>query len=148
MATAFQMAKHQNAAIILDKIKPLSKTQDDLEWWEDTEHGRTTDIEITSYILLALLHTPGHYLPIAKWLLKQRNNHGGFKSTQDTVVGLQALVKFAQISSTQNDTLLKVSYKGLDIQNEIVEHKTLGLDPNTVKILQQYQVIKKDYILC
>ncbi|XP_065358110.1 pregnancy zone protein-like [Calliphora vicina] len=140
MATTFQMAKHEHASVVLDKLKPLAKTENDLQWWEASTGDRVTNIEITSYILLALLHTPGQYLPIAKWLLEQRNSHGGFKSTQDTVVGLQALIKFFQFTAPQNDTLIKVSYRALGVQNEELENNVLGLEPDNAKIMQHQQL--------
>ncbi|XP_037812885.1 C3 and PZP-like alpha-2-macroglobulin domain-containing protein 8 [Lucilia sericata] len=140
MATAFQMAKHEQASLVLEKLKPLAKNSNGLQWWEDNSDYRVTDIEITSYILLALLYTPGQYLPIAKWLLEQRNVRGGFKSTQDTVVGLQALIKFFQLTVPQKDTLKKVSCRALSIQKEELENVILGLDPDTVNILQDYEI--------
>uniref|UniRef100_T1GEK5 Alpha-2-macroglobulin domain-containing protein n=1 Tax=Megaselia scalaris TaxID=36166 RepID=T1GEK5_MEGSC len=41
-------------------------------------------------------------IPTIKWLIAQRNSEGGFDSTQDTVVGLQALTMFAQKSGCGN----------------------------------------------
>lgn len=43
--------------------------------------------------------------PYFKWLLNQRNNKGGFVGTQDTVVGLQALAKFAERISGKNSEI-------------------------------------------
>ncbi|ESO00830.1 hypothetical protein HELRODRAFT_192438 [Helobdella robusta] len=39
--------------------------------------------------------------PVAKWLIKQRNSNGGFSSTQDTVLGLEALAMFARMVNPQ-----------------------------------------------
>eukprot|EP00057_Strongylocentrotus_purpuratus_P004960 XP_003729854.1 PREDICTED: alpha-2-macroglobulin [Strongylocentrotus purpuratus] len=62
-------------------------------------------VEMTSYALLAYRYrrpSPGDVLvqamPMVKWLNTQRNALGGFSSTQDTVVGLQALSKFASFA--------------------------------------------------
>ncbi|WAQ97873.1 CD109-like protein [Mya arenaria] len=53
----------------------------------------TSDIETTAYVLF--LYTGkgkvADGLMVVKWLTKQRNPFGGFGSTQDTVVALQAL---------------------------------------------------------
>lgn len=50
--------------------------------------------------------------PYFKWLLTQRNDHGGFEGTQDTVVGLAALAKFAErISTKDNNVQIVVSAK-------------------------------------
>ena len=54
-------------------------------------------IETTGYATLALLEH-GDKLNAsraARWLVSQRNAYGGFGSTQDTVVGLQALTSYA-----------------------------------------------------
>lgn len=37
----------------------------------------------------------GAAFPVAKWMLQQRNSLGGFSSTQDTVVALEALSAYA-----------------------------------------------------
>ncbi|KAA8582937.1 hypothetical protein FQN60_015483 [Etheostoma spectabile] len=58
---------------------------------------RSADIEMVSYLLLAQ-HKRGNVtqaLSLMKWLSQQRNPDGGFGSTQDTVVALQALSTFA-----------------------------------------------------
>jgi CD109 antigen len=52
-------------------------------------------------------------LAIGKWLLQQRNPEGGFISTQDTVVGLTALAKFAMATrSPVNDLEIGATYEG------------------------------------
>uniref|UniRef100_A0A2K5CR88 Alpha-2-macroglobulin like 1 n=1 Tax=Aotus nancymaae TaxID=37293 RepID=A0A2K5CR88_AOTNA len=60
------------------------------------------DVELTAYALLAQLTKPNltqkeiaKATSIVAWLAKQRNAYGGFSSTQDTVVALQALAKYA-----------------------------------------------------
>ncbi|WAQ97872.1 CD109-like protein [Mya arenaria] len=64
--------------------------------------ARTSDIETTAYVLF--LYTGKKYvtdgLKIVKWLIKQRNPYGGFGSTQDTVVALQALAGMAALQLT------------------------------------------------
>jgi alpha-2-macroglobulin len=85
------------------------------QWWAKP---RTADVEMTSYILLGLLRTSdqssvSNLLPITRWLTTQRNAYGGFSSTQDTVVALQALSQFAtMVYSSQGDTGLAVRVKG------------------------------------
>ncbi|XP_074535624.1 alpha-2-macroglobulin [Halichoeres trimaculatus] len=66
------------------------------------------EVEMTSYVLLALLSGPtltgfelGYSVPIARWLFKQQNPYGGFSSTQDTVVALQALSKYASATFSE-----------------------------------------------
>uniref|UniRef100_A0A8C1P2A7 Alpha-2-macroglobulin-like n=1 Tax=Cyprinus carpio TaxID=7962 RepID=A0A8C1P2A7_CYPCA len=59
-------------------------------------------VEISSYVLLAVLTADslnttdlGFANRIVSWLVKQQNAYGGFSSTQDTVVALQALSLYA-----------------------------------------------------
>ncbi|KAJ8041930.1 hypothetical protein HOLleu_12869 [Holothuria leucospilota] len=57
------------------------------------------DIEMTAYALLAYV-TVGDIeaaLPIVNWLIEQQLSSGGFGSTQDTVVGIQALAEYAGV---------------------------------------------------
>lgn len=96
---------------------------DDKKWWEkpvpaaDVKNiwyakPNTVNVEITSYGLLALLEA-GFYsdaLPVIRWLVNQRNELGGFQSTQDTFVGLKALAKYAE-STSNNYNNVQVQYK-------------------------------------
>ena len=80
-------------------------------------------------------------LPILKWLLAQQNSQGGFGSTQDTVVGLQALANFAEhIPSVNNDINLVVSYPGEDSIK-------MKVNPENSMILQSAEVLNKHIIV-
>ncbi|XP_075299531.1 alpha-2-macroglobulin-like protein 1 [Opisthocomus hoazin] len=67
------------------------------------------EVEMTAYVLLAYLSQPqvssadlGTASQIVRWLSKQQNPYGGFASTQDTVVALQALAKYASLTYSSN----------------------------------------------
>ncbi|NXQ37577.1 A2ML1 protein, partial [Alaudala cheleensis] len=67
------------------------------------------EVEMTAYVLLAYLSQPsvspadlGTATRIVRWLCKQQNPYGGFASTQDTVVALQALAKYAALTHGNN----------------------------------------------
>ncbi|XP_053479917.1 alpha-2-macroglobulin-like protein 1 [Ictalurus furcatus] len=76
--------------------------------WSRVNDGSVTDsleVEMTSYVLLALMSGPqlsgfglGYSSSIVLWLSQQQNAFGGFASTQDTVVALQALAKYSIIT--------------------------------------------------
>ncbi|XP_070827272.1 alpha-2-macroglobulin-like protein 1 isoform X3 [Chaetodon trifascialis] len=81
------------------------------------------EVEMTSYVLLALLS--GSAMPefgldysssIVRWLAQQQNPYGGFSSTQDTVVALQALAKYgaATYSEEGSTTVTVTSLGGLN----------------------------------
>ncbi|ROI63303.1 Pregnancy zone protein [Anabarilius grahami] len=70
--------------------------------WSQTTSGDTLAVEISSYVLLAVLTeqplstaTLGYANRIVNWLMAQQNPYGGFSSTQDTVVALHALSVYA-----------------------------------------------------
>lgn len=58
-------------------------------------------IETASYVLLTYIeqNNLSRGRPIVKWLMTQVNGKGGFMSTQDTVMGLQALSRYAELLS-------------------------------------------------
>ena len=65
-------------------------------WW--TFRPSSEAVEMTAYNIMS--YVLRDELPLAldsvKWLAKQRNSQGGFVSTQDTVVALQALSMYSQ----------------------------------------------------
>uniref|UniRef100_A0A8B9C5J7 A2ML1 protein n=1 Tax=Anser brachyrhynchus TaxID=132585 RepID=A0A8B9C5J7_9AVES len=67
------------------------------------------EVEMTAYVLLAHLTQPqvsstdlARASQIVRWLSRQQNPYGGFASTQDTVVALQALAKYATLTYGSN----------------------------------------------
>ncbi|KAM5140434.1 alpha-2-macroglobulin-like protein 1 [Mantella aurantiaca] len=74
----------------------------------------SAEVEMTAYVLLALLYGSnpdlGKASEIVSWLSKQQNPYGGFSSTQDTVVALQALAKYSELTfSDKGDVTVTVS---------------------------------------
>ena len=63
--------------------------------------GSSKSIEATGYAALFFMQKDKieDSLPMIMWLASQRNENGGFRSSQDTVIGLQALDKFAEVSN-------------------------------------------------
>jgi CD109 antigen len=68
------------------------------------------DVEATGYGALALLAADDRVnaAQAARWLVGQRNSQGGFGTTQDTVVALQALIQFASSAATDTDLTVTV----------------------------------------
>ncbi|KAM3913949.1 alpha-2-macroglobulin-like [Leptodactylus fuscus] len=90
-----------------------SKPQSEDSYWH---RAPSAEVEMTSYVLLALLSGPTPDLvkssEIVNWLSKQQNPYGGFSSTQDTVVALQALAKYAEATySDKGDVTVTVTSK-------------------------------------
>ena len=92
--------------------KLMTMAQEDANgalYWGGEQGYRSAAIETTGYALLALmlngdLENAGQ---AAKWLVGQRNALGGYDSTQDTVVSLQALAAFtAEVGANVDMTVV------------------------------------------
>ncbi|KAK3609624.1 hypothetical protein CHS0354_038627 [Potamilus streckersoni] len=80
-------------------------------WFKFYEKSPLLDIEIASYGLLHYIETRNiaSGLPVLKWLTSKRNANGGFQSTQDTVLALQALSEYGTLFSGDLDLRLDVT---------------------------------------
>uniref|UniRef100_A0A8C4XC89 Alpha-macroglobulin receptor-binding domain-containing protein n=1 Tax=Erpetoichthys calabaricus TaxID=27687 RepID=A0A8C4XC89_ERPCA len=85
----------------------------------------SVQVEMTSYVLLALLSGPplpgfdiNYASKIVQWLVHQQNSQGGFSSTQDTIVALQALAPYAaQVFKPEGSSTVTISSaKGFQTQ--------------------------------
>ncbi|MFQ5814824.1 MAG: alpha-2-macroglobulin family protein, partial [Anaerolineae bacterium] len=92
-------------------------------------HGSVA-VEATAYALLALLEHGDQFNAsrAARWLVTQRNAFGGFNSTQDTVVGIQALTAFAAGSRADVDLTVEVGTEKVTEQ--------LYISPENYDVLQ------------
>uniref|UniRef100_A0A8C3TFM9 Alpha-2-macroglobulin n=1 Tax=Chelydra serpentina TaxID=8475 RepID=A0A8C3TFM9_CHESE len=123
MAYAFTLAgKVEKRRALLDSLDKEAVKEDGSVHWQrpgkepeadlPIYHPRapSAEVEMTSYVLLAYLTTrlaPSHddlsiATQIAKWISKQQNPNGGFSSTQDTVVALQALSRYGASTYTKS----------------------------------------------
>lgn len=146
-AYALQLAEHSSKEEVLKKFDSMATITEGQKFWNkpipvtessDYWYNKPTSVntEMTAYGLLTLLETKPYTeaIPIMRWLLSQRNDQGGFQSTQDTVVGLQALAKIAaKIAVTDSDLKVTVTY-GDGQQSNIEVNKENSL------INQQYEV--------
>ncbi|NXB60985.1 OVOS protein, partial [Struthidea cinerea] len=87
----------------------------------------SAEIEMTSYVLLALLNrtklTPedlSYISRIVYWLIKQQNPYGGFSSSQDTVVALQALAQYGYLTFSKK-SLNMVEVHFMDSHSKIFQ---------------------------
>ncbi|XP_073673327.1 alpha-2-macroglobulin-like [Garra rufa] len=93
-----------------------------LHWSQSgsADDSDSLSVEISSYVLLAILTTDsltaadlGFANRIVSWLVKQQNAYGGFSSTQDTVVALQALSLYAtKVFSSDGSSTVTVQSAG------------------------------------
>lgn len=99
-----QLAQYSQRAIYLQRLIGLAKKTNGYVWWEMRgvsgdpnvhNYPNALNTEATAYGCLALL-LAGQTINaqyVGKWLFKQRNANGGFISTQDTVMAIEALTK-------------------------------------------------------
>ncbi|KMQ97464.1 cd109 antigen [Lasius niger] len=121
-AYALNLAKHPYETSAFNFLESMAMTKQDVKWWskpipKDDKNPhyslpRSVDVEMTSYALLSYLrrNLVADAIPVMKWLVKQRNTEGGFASTQDTVIGLQALAKLAEKLSKDTSSV-RIAFK-------------------------------------
>jgi CD109 antigen len=95
---------------------------------------------MTSYGLLTYLlrgeEKLGDAVSIAKWLLRQRNSMGGFMSSQDTVMGVTALAKFAEAINTKEN--LEADVKVVLSYGKRENSHTFHIGKDNRTVLQEY----------
>lgn len=86
--------------------------------------NRSASIETTAYATLALVKHGDAFNASrsSKWLVSKRNAYGGYGSTQDTVVTLQALTEYA--TDTRSDVDLTVTLKGDGVNMQLKINQT------------------------
>ena len=96
--------------------------------------NRSASIETTAYATLALVKHGDAFdaSRASKWLVSKRNAYGGYGSTQDTVVTLQALTEYA--TNTRSDADITVTLKGAGID------KQLKINKDNFDVLQMVEV--------
>jgi CD109 antigen len=124
-AYALALAGSVQAGAAHDALLGLARESADGLWWGNAPDPLATDssakrlddvrasatVETTAYATLALLtqHDELNAGRAMRWLVTQRNSAGGFGSTQDTVVALQAMTSAAASSRSEIDATLTLS---------------------------------------
>ncbi|XP_072450564.1 C3 and PZP-like alpha-2-macroglobulin domain-containing protein 8 isoform X3 [Chiloscyllium punctatum] len=150
-AYALTLLRSKHAPVALRKLNNMAIMQDGFTHWsltgttvtdEDTFMGFSdglsqsvvsAEVEMTAYALLTYtsLGDVASALPVVKWLSQQRNTLGGFSSTQDTCVALQALSEYAILSFVGGVNLtISLASTNLDFQ------ESFELNRDNKKILQ------------
>ncbi|XP_019716918.1 alpha-2-macroglobulin-like protein 1 [Hippocampus comes] len=128
MSYTFTLARDEEMRVkLITYLHQQSSTMGGTRHWHREGVSGTgvdsLEVEITSYVLLALLSGPAlpdfgldYSSSIVRWLTQQQNPYGGFSSTQDTVVALQALAKYgaATYSVGGKTTVTVTSLGGLN----------------------------------
>ncbi|XP_042302267.1 CD109 antigen [Sceloporus undulatus] len=145
---AVSLAKSTDAKRALDILNGRSEQQGDLRFWispaselSDSWQPRSIDIEAAGYALLS--HAKQQRLlegiPIMKWLSQQRNHLGGYSSTQDTVVALQALSACAMLTTgieTEMDVTVTPSSEEIPVTYKINKENRFVLKTKEIAATQ------------
>ncbi|KAG1664295.1 CD109 antigen [Nymphon striatum] len=124
VAYALQLLDSPSKDGAFHRLADRARFQDDKMYWsselptpnnpEEVFHlPHSSDIEMTSYGLMTyiLRGDISTSLKIAKWLVEQRNSIGGFTSTPDTVIAIQALTLLANSLNVRGSNVeITVSY--------------------------------------
>ncbi len=142
-AYALELARSPQAGEAYNKLMSLAKEDENgLHWGGDiiepeplTREGRampmfrpdinrSASIETTAYATLALVKHGDAFnaSKASKWLVSKRNAYGGYGSTQDTVVTLQALTEYA--TGARSDADLTITLKGAGIDQQLKINQT------------------------
>uniref|UniRef100_A0A8C9XPJ5 Alpha-2-macroglobulin-like n=1 Tax=Sander lucioperca TaxID=283035 RepID=A0A8C9XPJ5_SANLU len=106
LAYVFTLARDmETRAHLLKHLDAVGLQEGGFLHWSQTatETSASLSVEISSYVLLAKLSASptvedlGYASRIVRWLTSQQNYYGGFSSTQDTVVALQALALYSTL---------------------------------------------------
>ncbi|CAG2106848.1 unnamed protein product, partial [Medioppia subpectinata] len=159
MAHALHLADSPAAGQAFDKLMALSKNSGEYKWWEasDQKSEGVTDyspkimpfggnshypnsyaVESTAYTLLTLVGKSDleTTVPVLRWLISKQNSNGGFASTQDTVIGIQALGSLAQrLSTTKPSMDVMVKYMSPEAKSE-----EMKIDDTNSLVLQRIQL--------
>ncbi|KAM7352895.1 thioester-containing protein 2 isoform 11-T11 [Cochliomyia hominivorax] len=136
--------QHPAAEKLMKKLEGLAQEENGLKWWTKSSKDTNNDIEITSYILQAYVYTEpaGKLLPIIRWLIGNRNSMGGFDSTQDTVVGLEALISFAEKYIAAGDGKMNIKFEAQDAEGKETTKGSFSVDKENSLILQTHVLPK------
>ena len=137
---AFHLSDHPEKDTALQKLLSLStRGVDSIHWKRMTDESenyyvpQSQDVEMTAYALLAysVRGDVAGSLPIIRWLISKQNENGGYSSTQDTVIGIQALASLAyKLASTSIS--LNVTYS-----TEENLKKVLNINSANAMVLQK-----------
>ncbi|XP_075071694.1 alpha-2-macroglobulin-like protein 1 isoform X2 [Mixophyes fleayi] len=152
LSYAFTLAKRTELRdAVMKKLEEQATKTDGLMYWTqeakpDTDDSYwskplSVDVEMTGYVLLSMSSKEqtskkelGDMMASSRWLCKQQNANGGFSSTQDTVVAIQAMSKFASLTSANigGMTVEVTTEKGFQHQFQVDNDNRLLLQKATL----------------
>jgi len=131
-AYTLELARSEQADEAYQMLMEMAQEDEDgLHWGsssdtpppEPRQQNQSAEIETTAYATLALIKHGDAFNAsrAAKWLVSRRNAYGGFGSTQDTVVTLQALVEYSTGARADVNLTVRVKSDGVNETLRITE---------------------------
>lgn len=153
---ALSLTNHTSKDSLISKLDNEAIRQKGMTHWEkavvetETKNYRwskptSVNVEMSAYALQSFIAAGrlNDSVQIMKWLVTQRNEYGGFQSSQDTIVGIQALAKLAAkiYAPTSN---IDITIKPTNLNGEA---RTLHVNERNALILQKYELLSsaKDF---
>jgi len=118
----------------VEEVEPMDQMGGVAMPFRPMELNRSNAIEATGYATMALIKHGDAFdaSRAAKWLVSQRNAYGGYGSTQDTVVALQALIEYCTNARADVDLTVTINAGG--------QIKQLRIKQNNFDVLQTVEV--------
>ncbi|KAM6972916.1 CD109 antigen-like [Aplochiton taeniatus] len=143
MFYALALANSPVAATAWTQLTTRAEMKDGVMTWSssrgevsDSWQASSVQIEMASYVLLALYKRASivEGINLMKWLSKQRNYLGGYGTTQDTVIAIQALSYYAAFSGSDAINLRISTTSGSHPRSQFIINSTSYLLPQSQEI--------------
>jgi len=155
------MAKEdENGLYWGDELEPLPLEEEEMMPRMYPHQTSTATIEATGYATLAMVEHGDamNASRAAKWLISKRNALGGYGSTQDTVVALEALTSFGtgaradieldiEVKTSAGTTTLSLTPENFDVLqiveipvNDVIEIKTTGKGEAIAQVVKRFNL--------
>ncbi|XP_047485551.1 alpha-1-inhibitor 3-like isoform X2 [Penaeus chinensis] len=138
---ALTLAGHPNGKKLLRQLIDLAVVKKNAMYWNrqaEPAWGNSLAIETAGYAVLAMLsHGPQLHMlrarKVVQWLTSRRNGWGGFYSTQDTVVALQAMARYeAHKEQKTLDVVVAISTRNFSVTLSVTEENRLLQQRHTI----------------
>ncbi|KPK75718.1 MAG: hypothetical protein AMJ79_10030, partial [Phycisphaerae bacterium SM23_30] len=165
--------KNETTLDTLRTLYDIRIEKDDIVFWQAKSEtptygsGTAANIELTALAVQAFIRCNRKYADVSKainYLVRQKDAHGTWQSTQATVQALRALLLAEKTGAAQNHAALTVSINGREIKNLTIDHTNCDLlqlidlkdhtrkGKNTVTLISEqraalsYQIVGRYYL--
>ena len=130
------LAGRESASAAMAKLETFAKNEPGSTYWttESRYSGEEPSVEISSYALMSYANGDEDFLPVFRGIMSQLSETGGFKSTQDTVIGLQAISDRASFFVSPEDNLSIGAM--LDSETDLFSWVPNALTPANSQVVQ------------